>query len=140
MTLKVDGTSWRRLRKAGGEALNKSVVHRYEDLQITESLILVAGMLNSSHTWSAQFRRAGASSTLTMVYGVPPTLQEDDPTVVAIGDSANIQTTAAIQGAHWVEYFPWMKYIPSRYCFITLNYTCSSHTKTQQLGSLEKIC
>ncbi|KAJ3514438.1 hypothetical protein NLJ89_g2380 [Agrocybe chaxingu] len=103
---------WRRMRRAGGEALNKGIAPKYGYLQATESLILTAGLLANPKSWDAQLRRTGASTTLTMVYGLAPTLNEHDPTVTAIGESANVQTTAAIQGAHWVEFFPWMNVAP----------------------------
>jgi hypothetical protein len=58
-------------------------------------------------------RRTGASMVMTMVYGLDPVMSEEDPEVVAINESANRQTTAALPGNYWVEFFPWMKHIPS---------------------------
>jgi hypothetical protein len=52
---------------------------------------------------------------MTVTYDTPPIVVELDPTVKAVNDFVARMTQAALPGAHLVEFFPWMMYIPSRY-------------------------
>ncbi len=51
---------------------------------------------------------------LSIIYHLPPTESEEDPVVVGINDHVERILTEVQPGSRLVEYFPWMKYIPSR--------------------------
>ena len=51
---------------------------------------------------------------LSVVYDQPTIKSEQDKNVKLINDFVQRLTRAAYPGAHLVEFFPWMRYIPSR--------------------------
>ncbi len=51
---------------------------------------------------------------LSIVYGCPTITSDRDQTVDAINDFSKRIFRAAYPGAHLIEFFPWMRYIPSR--------------------------
>jgi hypothetical protein len=51
---------------------------------------------------------------LSIVYGCPTITSDQDQTVDAINDFSKRIFRAAYPGAHLIEFFPWMRYIPSR--------------------------
>jgi hypothetical protein len=57
--------------------------------------------------------RTAASVVLSMVYDTPALLSEEDPNITRINDFADRLVNAAYPGAYLVEYFTWMKYLPS---------------------------
>ena len=57
--------------------------------------------------------RAAASTVLSVVYDLPPVLLVDDPTVAKINNFVDIGIDFAHPGNYLVEFFPWMKHIPS---------------------------
>ena len=105
---------WRRMRKAAHEGLNKGVVHNYHRSQATEAILLACGILSRPENWLNHLRRNAASSVMSMVYDHPPIASEDDVTVKNINDFVARLARAALPGAHFVEFFPWMLNIPSR--------------------------
>ncbi|KAH9002683.1 cytochrome P450 [Lactarius hatsudake] len=106
---------WRRQRKAAHEGLNKSVVKDYQALQTKEALILASGGLNDPTEWDNHLRRASASMVASVVYGQPTVKPGEDEGVRLINDFVQRLTIAALPGAHLVEFFTWMQYIPSRF-------------------------
>jgi hypothetical protein len=112
--------SWRRMRRAGHEALNKGVVKKYQPMQLNEAVLLASGMIANPKTWNGHLRRAAASSIITMVYDKEPIKSTQEPTVVLVNDFVARLTRAAMPGAHLVEFFTWMRYIPVQY--VTIKY------------------
>ncbi|SJL10290.1 related to O-methylsterigmatocystin oxidoreductase [Armillaria ostoyae] len=108
------GDVWRRMRKAAHEGLNKGVVYKYHPIQTAEAVLLTAGVLAEPEKWNSHLRRTAASAIMSMVYDTPPT-SEQDPSVKNINEFVARLTRAAMPGAHFVEFFPWMRYIPSKY-------------------------
>ncbi|KAA1470672.1 cytochrome P450 [Dentipellis sp. KUC8613] len=108
------GALWRRMRKAAHEGLHKGVITRFLPTQYDEALVLTCGVLSHPQNWDAHLRRASASATMSLVYDTPPIESEDDPSVKSINDCVARLTRAAAPGAHFVEIFPWMMYIPDR--------------------------
>lgn len=104
---------WRRMRKATHEGFNKAVVHRYHPVQFAEAILLTTGICAQPQQWDAHFRRSAASSIMSIVYGTPPVTSENDPSVKSVNDHVARLTRANIPGAHLVEVFPWMRYLPS---------------------------
>ena len=72
-------------------------------------------MLVGPARWDQHFRRAAASTTLSVLYG-HPTLKSDQHHIVkAINGFAVRLFTAAYMGAHLVQFFPWLRHVPSRW-------------------------
>ena len=107
-------TSWRRMRKAAHEGLNKGLVKEFFGTQTKEALILASDGLNNPAEWDKHLRRAAASMVLSVVYDQPTIKPGQDHNVRLINDFVQRLTRAAYPGAHLVEFFPWMRYIPSR--------------------------
>ncbi len=58
--------------------------------------------------------RSGATSAiLSAVYDIPPTLSLDNPVVTKVDEIGEHIGYATCHGNHLVEFFPWMKYLPS---------------------------
>jgi hypothetical protein len=102
------------MRKAAHEGLNKGVVKDFHEPQTKEALLLAAGGLAEPGRWDNHLRRAAASMVLSVVYDQPTIKSEQDKNVKLINDFVQRLTRAAYPGAHLVEFFPWMRYIPSR--------------------------
>ncbi|KAH9047710.1 cytochrome P450 [Lactarius hengduanensis] len=106
---------WRRMRKAAHEGLNKGVVKDFHAIQTKEALILASDGLNEPTEWFKHLHRASASMILSIVYDQPTIKPGQDYDVGPINDFVQRLTLAAYPGAHFVEFFPWMQYIPSRF-------------------------
>jgi hypothetical protein len=105
------------MRKAAYETLSKSVLESYKIPQLNEAIILTTGLLEQPATWDRHFRRAAASVLMSVTYNTPPIFSELDERVKAVNNFVARMMRAALPGAHFVEFFPWMMYIPSRCCF-----------------------
>ena len=127
-------SSWRRMRKAAHEGLNKGVVKDFYETQTKEALILAAAGLDAPAQWDNHLRRAAASMVLSVVYDKPTIKSEQDQNVKLINDFVQRLTRAAYPGAHFVEFFPWMRYIPSRH---GLQYTCCASPDLNQVCNVE---
>jgi len=108
------GDSWRRLRKAAHEGLNKGVVHRFHPTQHIEGVLLACGLLAEPDNWDGHLHRTAASAIMSIVYDEPPIISGNHQSVKFINDFVARLTRAALPGAHFVEFFPWMMYIPKR--------------------------
>ncbi|KAH9179333.1 cytochrome P450 [Lactarius sanguifluus] len=106
---------WRRMRKAAHEGLNKGVVKDFHGIQTKEALILASDGLKEPTEWFKHLHRASASMILSVVYDKPTIKPGQDYDVGPINDFVQRLTLAAYPGAHFVEFFPWMQYIPSRF-------------------------
>ena len=106
--------SWRRLRRATNEGFSKSSVRKFYETQMTEAVLLASDLLGSPARWDQHFRRAATSTTLSVFYGYPTLMSEEDSNVEAINDFAERLFKAAFMGAHPVQFFPWLRHLPSR--------------------------
>ncbi|THH03981.1 hypothetical protein EW146_g10300 [Bondarzewia mesenterica] len=100
------------MRKAAHEGLHKGIVHRYHPTQTTEAILLASGVLAQPQQWDAHLRRSAASSTMSVVYDTAPIASENDPSIKNVNDFVARVARAGLPGAHLVEFFPWMIYIP----------------------------
>ncbi|KAJ7797225.1 cytochrome P450 [Mycena olivaceomarginata] len=107
------GDSWRRMRRAAHEGLNKSVAHKFYSIQNKEAVLLTHSLLVTPKAWDSHFRRTAASVVLSIVYDLPPLTSEKDPKITLINDFVERLVKAAYPGAHFVEYFTWMRYLPA---------------------------
>ncbi|THH17465.1 hypothetical protein EW146_g3339, partial [Bondarzewia mesenterica] len=104
---------WRRMRKAAHEGLNKTAVKKYYTAQTIEALLLARGILAEPKRWDQHCRRAAASIIMSVVYDTPAISSSNDPSIADINDLVAHVTTAAHPGAHMVEFFSWMMYLPN---------------------------
>jgi hypothetical protein len=103
------------MRKATHEGFSKTVVESYTTVQFNEAVLLTCGLLAQPSTWDKHLRRTAASMIMSVTYDTPPIISELDSSVKAVNDFIARLGRAALPGAHFVEFFPWMMYIPSRY-------------------------
>ena len=110
--------SWRRFRRAAHEAFTKRAIQNYHPVQIKEATILVSSLLTHSanHKQDGQFKRLAASKIMSIVYDYPTLLSEHDYAVEEIEKYVRRLAKALMMGSHFVDIFPWMKYIPARSC------------------------
>ena len=64
-------TSWRRMRKASHEAVNKLAAHGLHEHQVSEALALARSAIQNPSAWNSHVRRAAASLMLSVLYGEP---------------------------------------------------------------------
>ncbi|KAJ6460520.1 cytochrome P450 [Mycena sanguinolenta] len=95
------GDTWRRMRRAAQEALSKKFAHKFHTIEGKEAILL-------THTI-----RTAASVVLSMVYDTPPLLSEEDSKITRVNDFAERIERAAYPGTYLVEYFTWMRHLPS---------------------------
>ncbi|KAJ7493621.1 cytochrome P450 [Mycena latifolia] len=107
------GDTWRRMRRAAHEGLNKSVAHKFYPIQAREAILLTHGLLVNPNEWDNHFRRTAAAVVLSMVYDLPGLLSEKDPKIKLINNFVERLVHAAYPGAFLVEYFTWMRHLPS---------------------------
>ncbi|KAN0132228.1 Cytochrome P450 [Lactarius tabidus] len=109
------GPVWRRMRRAAHEGLSKTVVESFKTPQFNEAVLLASGLLAQPATLDNHLRRVAASMIMSVTYDTPPVVSELDSGVKAVNDFVARLTRAALPGSHFVEFFPWMRYIPSRF-------------------------
>ncbi|KAI0056132.1 cytochrome P450 [Artomyces pyxidatus] len=109
---------WRRMRRAVHEGLSASAVKRYNPIQAKEAAILALDLLANGSEWNTSLRRHSASLIMSTVYDTP-TITPGDPVgyepVKKINDHGVRMQRILMPGSSWVEIFPWMKKIPSRF-------------------------
>ncbi|KAH9973224.1 cytochrome P450 [Lactifluus volemus] len=105
---------WRQMRKAANEWFSKDSVKRFHETQMTEAVVLAADSLTKPARWEQNVRRSAASMVLSVVYGHPTITSEKSHVVDSINEFGDRLARAACPGAHLVEVFHWMQYIPSK--------------------------
>jgi hypothetical protein len=102
------------MRKAASEKLSTSSVKEFYETQMKEAVVLAGDLLDEPARWERHFRRTAASSTLSIVYGHPTLTSEQDHIVRVINEFSDRLLHAGGMGAHLVEFFPWLRHLPSR--------------------------
>jgi hypothetical protein len=100
------------MRKAAKEALNKGAIGSFPEAQINAAIIPACGVLADPAQWDKHVQHAAASMALSTVYDLPTIRPQKDEVVETLNGFS--QRIATYPGAHLVEFFPWMQYIPSR--------------------------
>ena len=95
------------------EGFSKSVIQDFYPVQSREAIMLALS-LKKSPRLKKNFQRHAWSIILSIDYHLPPIESEDDPVVVGIADHVQRTLHEIRPGNRLVEYFPWMRYIPSR--------------------------
>jgi len=109
------GDVLRRARRAAHELLTKVVVRDYHPVFRKEAIILASTILNDPGALDKHIERSTASATLSILYDYPTLENEQDETLTGIHTFLNRMSAASAPGAHLVELFPWMIYIPERF-------------------------
>ncbi|KAH8982495.1 cytochrome P450 [Lactarius akahatsu] len=109
------GDLWRRFRRPAVEGFSKSVVPDFYPIQNREAIMLALALVKSPPSAKRHFRRHAWSIILSINYRLPPVESEDDPVIIGIVDHVERLSHEVEPGARLVEYFPWMRYIPSRF-------------------------
>jgi len=101
------------MRKAAHERLNKDASKAFHEAQMAEAVLLAHNWLVDSKQWDHHFRRCNSSTMRSVLYG-HVTRNGSDNAIKALDDFAVRIARATYPGAHLVEFFPWMRHIPSR--------------------------
>ena len=112
------------MRRAASKALTKRAVQNYHSIQIKEATILVSSLLKPSANLQqdGHFKRLAASIIMSIVYGYPTILSEDDHVLQKIERYNDRLVKSALMGSYFVDIFPWMKNIPKRSWFPLLSH------------------
>jgi hypothetical protein len=102
------------MRKASNELLSKESTERFHETQVAEAVVLVSDSLAEPAQLEQNFRRSSTSMALSVIYGHPRITSEENHIADLINDFIHRIACAGCPGAHLVEIFPWMRYIPSR--------------------------
>ncbi len=111
------------MRRAAQEALTKTAVQRYHSTLTKEATILASAVLANSENHDQQFQRATASTMLSILYDLPTLTSAQDKAVQEVNGNLHVLLKAAVR-TYFVEFFPWMIYIPER--SIHFSRTCST--------------
>ena len=109
------------MRRAAHEGLRKSASKAFNSIQTTEAVLLANGILASPEQWKLHMRRFTASMIMTAVYDTPAIHSLEDEGVRRINDHVMRVSVSCLPGSNWVELFPLMKHIPSRYVLVYKN-------------------
>ena len=94
--------------------LTKAAVHDYRPTFCKEATILSSSILKNPKALDQHLRRSSTSATMSILYDYPTLEDEHDKNIAEIHRFVNRMSTASAPGAHLVELFPWMMYIPER--------------------------
>jgi hypothetical protein len=117
------------MRRAAHEGLHKSAAKSFNEIQMTEAVLLAGGVLDSPERWEKHMRRFTASMIMTAVYDTPAIHSLEDESVQRINDHVMRVAESTLPGSHWVELLPWMKRIPSRYAPSALCLALATHRR-----------
>ena len=96
------------------EGFSISVIPNFYPVQGREALKLGLSLIRSPSDPEQHFQRHASSIMLSINYHFPPVESEDDPVVVGVAKHVERVVHEMEPGARLVEFFTWMKYIPSR--------------------------
>jgi hypothetical protein len=118
------------MRRAAHEGLNPTAAHHYHPVQEREAAALVQALISSPQFWDSHVRRcdhssimvdvtaevclsASASMVLSAIYDLPPLQSNTDPMLSRINEFVERLVKSACPGAHLVEFFTWLNYLPA---------------------------
>ncbi|KAJ7121823.1 cytochrome P450 [Mycena crocata] len=104
---------WRGMRRASHEGLNPGTAKNYYEAQEKEATLLVEGMLKDSRTWDEEIKRAACSMIRGVVYDKETIDSIHDPAIGYANEWIGRIVRNAYPGAHYADYFTWMKHLPS---------------------------
>ncbi|KAH8985573.1 cytochrome P450 [Lactarius akahatsu] len=88
------GDLLRQFRRVAAEGFSKSAVQRFHPIQNREAIM---------------------SIMLSVDYHIPPVESKDDPCIIGVENHVRRFLREVQPGTRLVEYFPWLRYVPSRF-------------------------
>jgi len=107
------GDRWRRMRRAAHEGLSPSASKNFFASQEKEACLMLDGMLQKNSDWKNEIARSALSMSGGWIYDMPTIQNCHDPLITYGIDFMGRIVRAAFPGAHFADFFPWMKYLPS---------------------------
>ena len=107
------GDTWRRMRRAAHEGLSPSASKLFLPSQEKEACLMVDGMLQENLDWQSEIARSSLSMSGGWVYDMPTIESCHDPVISYGNDFIGRIVRSGFPGAHFAEFFPWMKHLPS---------------------------
>ncbi|KAF5346111.1 hypothetical protein D9758_009957 [Tetrapyrgos nigripes] len=104
---------WRKFRRSSQFALSPKAIAQYQSLQQDEMVLMTYGMMHDPDHWTEEISRAMSSIVLSMIYDLPPVKSLSDPFVSKNREFARRLSEAFYPGAHLVELFPILDYLPA---------------------------
>jgi len=98
--------------------LTKVMVRDYHPTFSKEAIILASSILNNPEGLYTHIDRSAASATMSILYDYPTLEDGHGKNIAEIHRFVNRMSAASAPGAHLVELFPWMMYIPERYVIV----------------------
>ncbi|KAH9053931.1 cytochrome P450 [Lactarius vividus] len=105
----------RRLRRAAMDSFSKSGVSIFQPVQHREAMMVALDLMKSPSDRETHLRRHSLSIMLSINYNLPPAQSERDPLLLGITDRIRDISHTLEPGAHLVEFFPWLRYVPSMF-------------------------
>ncbi|KAH9056476.1 cytochrome P450 [Lactarius vividus] len=115
LSLASYGDLCRRFRRVAVEGFSKSAARNFHPIQGREALMLALALMNNYSTLGKHLLRHAESVMLSVNYQLPPVDSEDDPIIVRIAAQVERLLHEMQPGARLVEFFTWMRYVPSRF-------------------------
>jgi hypothetical protein len=128
---------WRRLRRVTVEGYSKSAVPDFYPIQGREALMLALALIKNPPDTEKHLQRHGSSIMLSVNYHLPPVDSEDDPIIVGVMKHVERLMHETRPGTRLVEFFTWMRYIPSR-CVYLLSCALIDRASSNTCG--QKVC
>jgi hypothetical protein len=101
------------MRKVSNERFSTGYVKGFYETQIKEAVLQACDLLAEPAQWDRNFRRTAASVSLSVIYGYPTLASDQDHIVQVINNFTACLFNAVNMGAHLVEFFPWLRHLPS---------------------------
>ncbi|KAI9443591.1 cytochrome P450 [Lactarius indigo] len=109
------GDLWRRFRRLTVEGYSKTAAQHFHPIQGREALMLALALIKGPSDLGKHLQRHTWSIMLSINYHLPPVESENDPVVVRIAKQADRLLHEIQLGSRLVEFFTWMRYIPSTF-------------------------
>ena len=103
---------WRRFRRPTVDGFSKTAVREFHPIQNREAIMLALALMKNPPSLK-QFQRHTWSGLLSINYNHPPVESEDGPVVAGVGNHILRIMHEVHPGMRLVEFFPWMRYVPS---------------------------
>jgi len=97
------------------DSFSKSGVSIFRPVLNREAMILALDLMKSPSDREMYLRRHSLSIMLSINYNLPPAHSESDPLILEITDRTRHISHTLEPGAHLVELFPWLRYVPSMF-------------------------
>ncbi|KAH8817720.1 cytochrome P450 [Flagelloscypha sp. PMI_526] len=102
---------WKRARRASHEALKIQAAPQFHPLHLSEARITIRNILDSPEDLHKHINHSNVSFGLRSIFGSPP-LRADDHRIARIIEIVDRAALAGVPGTYFVEFFPWMEYLP----------------------------